>query len=292
MDKLFLLRVLASAVYNLAYSGAWGALLAGWWLAYKAPWELRLIRLLRGLAVALVCALAAQSWLLTASLSGESGFAAVCGLMRQAVFETQPGHVWAAQFLLVVVIAATLFVLRGLTKRSSSLLVIAFALLAAFRAASGHAASYGNLTVQEAGQWVHLLSMAVWSGGVLVSGLLVMNEAVTLEVQEYGLKLSKGATIALAGVILSGIYNAYLGLGGSVAPLTRSQWGGTLIVKLILVLTALALGGWNRSRLRRGAWDEESEKGFIRSLRMEAVVMILILIASAWLANSPPAGEM
>lgn len=294
MDKLFLLRGLASAIYDLAYSGAWGVLLAGMWLGDPSSCGLRLIRLLRILGLMIVCVLTAQAWLLTASMSGESGFIAVCGMMRQAVLETQPGHVWGAQFLVALLIATGLFVVGDLIRKTCSLQMVAFALLAAFRAASGHAASYGNFTVQEGCQWVHLICTAVWSGGVLVSGLFVVGgrDSLPVSVKEYGRTLSRWVTFALAGVILTGIYNAYLGLGGSVAPLIHSQWGVTLILKSALVIAALALGAWNRSLLGSGDWNEESEKGFIRSLRVEAVVMILILVVSAWLANSPPAAEM
>lgn len=54
MDNLLLLRVIASAIDNLAYSGAWGILLAGIWLAYKPVWRVKLYSLLLTFAISLV----------------------------------------------------------------------------------------------------------------------------------------------------------------------------------------------------------------------------------------------
>jgi len=298
MDKLFVLRVLASATYDLAYSGAWGILLAAKWLAYKSPWEVKLYRILRVFVVLLACILFAQAWLLTATMSGESDFTAVCGMIRQTIFETSPGRILGMQFLVAVVIALGLFFKRSLTGSAVWLQLGLFAFLAALRSASGHAASYGNFTVQELVQWVHLGATAAWSGSVFISGLVVSTDSErvlnSFSIRAYGIKLSQTATLAVACVGLTGIYNAYLGLGKSIVPLTHTQWGYTLIAKSTLVMSALALGSRNRYLLSRSEadWDAATESGFVRSLRIESVVMILILIVSAWLANSPPANEM
>jgi putative copper resistance protein D len=297
MDNLFPLRVLASAMYNLAYSGAWGVLLAGLWLAYLSPWEVRLHRLLRALMLLLACTLLVQIWLLTATMSGEFSFSAVCGMIPQMVLETQPGKVWGLQFILVVLIVVDLFLRGRLTKKTGYLHIEALTLLATFRAASGHAASYGNFTVHEGVQFIHLVCTAIWSGSVCVSGWTLTaagkDPSESLPVRVYGMKLSRTAAFAVAGVTLTGIYNAYFGLGESLAPLTRTQWGYALITKVVLVTAALALGGRNRYLLNKGEdWREETDTVFIRSLRTESVVMVMVLFVSAWLANSPPATGM
>jgi len=92
---------------------------------------------------------------------------------------------------------------------------------------------------------------------------------------------------------LSGLYNSYRGLGGAVAPLVQSQWGILLDLKLTLVCIAIAMGAANRQTLRRNRSLSSTQTfRMARILRAEAVVMLLILLVSGWLANSAPANSL
>jgi putative copper resistance protein D len=188
---------------------------------------------------------------------------------------------------------ALLLLLASLSRRHATLyagLGIAFT-LAAFRSASGHAAANGSFSRGEIVQFLHLTSIAVWAGCVMVAGLLVLPHLQPLEAAtDFGRQLSRAATIAIAVVALSGIYNAWVGLDGSLQPLPHTQWGILLLVKVALVLAALGLGTKNRLLLARNpTLSEPDARRFSRSMRFEAVVMIAILAVSGFLANSPPA---
>jgi putative copper resistance protein D len=102
--------------------------------------------------------------------------------------------------------------------------------------------------------------------------------------------LSRAVTIALLLILLSGLYNSWRGLGGSLTPLTGTEWGRSLDLKLVLVGIALTLGASSRRMLgsNRGPSHNELSR-LTRLVRIEAVVMLLVLAVSAWLANSPPA---
>jgi putative copper resistance protein D len=106
-------------------------------------------------------------------------------------------------------------------------------------------------------------------------------------------KLSRTVTVALVLVILSGIYNSYRGLDGSMAPLLRTQWGGLLDIKVFLVCIAVAMGASNRRMLRRSQGRSAQQISRLAVvLRVEASMMVLILLVSALLANSPPASSL
>jgi copper resistance protein D len=94
---------------------------------------------------------------------------------------------------------------------------------------------------------------------------------------------------------MSGIYNAYRGLGGSLVTLARSDWGVILDAKLALVGTAIVLGGINwliyLPRVRHGA-SSRAAKAFLTILRVEAVTMIGVLSAAAVLAHTAPGAHL
>ncbi|KVN87501.1 CopD family protein [Burkholderia ubonensis] len=111
-------------------------------------------------------------------------------------------------------------------------------------------------------------------------------------VARFAVRLSRAALVAVPVVVVSGIYNADRGLGGSLMPLALSGWGHILAAKLMHVSVAVALGGINRQiflpRIRFGA----SAGSFLIILRMEAVTMLCVLSAAAALAHTMPGAHL
>jgi copper resistance protein D len=66
-------------------------------------------------------------------------------------------------------------------------------------------------------------------------------------IAELARRFSILAGVALAGVLLTGLYNAWLQVGGLSAT-WQTPYGRTLLVKLFLVLPLLTLGGLNHYR--------------------------------------------
>jgi putative copper resistance protein D len=299
MDQFLLLpRVVASTLFDIAYMGAFGTLLAQHWLRPEAGTLMPSLRLTVWLrcCILLMCGtLLVQLWLLTATMSGTSGIISVIQLIPQVLFATRPGSVWIFQFVLAATLAAVIHLLAD--RLPNVTLWMAFGglcLLGAARAASGHAAGQGDFTWAEGMQWLHIMGTAVWSGGVVVSGLLIVPRINLLltssALSDYGLRLSRTSTLALLSVLLSGAFNAYIGLGGSLPPLVHTTWGHLLTLKVCVVLTTIAVGGVNRLLLtKRSIGNTSWPDRFMHLLRVEAILMLLILCLSGWLANSPPA---
>lgn len=194
-------------------------------------------------------------------------------------------------------------------------------LLAAFaaaRVANSHAAENGLMTASMLIEWTHLVLVCLWLGGVTVAAWIVMprptaaradaDARARAQVQTqvraqaqapvhagapvaYMRRLSGAATIAIAGILATGIYNAWHGLGAPANAL-GSPYGSALIVKVALVLLAAAMGGYNKLAAfpRAEAGDETALARARLVLQIESIVLAAAMLAAAVLvAQQPPA---
>jgi putative copper resistance protein D len=121
-----------------------------------------------------------------------------------------------------------------------------------------------------------------------------------LECAAYVRALSRSATVALAGIAITGAIAAWRGLG-TIDNAVGNPYAATLLVKLALVLCAAALGGLNRFivmpalllQLRHtGVAQQGAGRRFALVLRIEAAFLVAALVAAAFLsATSPPAAS-
>lgn len=291
--------IVVAAIANVAFACAVGTCLAVLMLGIAPPLvRHRLQRFAAGCAVTLIVADAINLLLEAALMSGSAPDAAFT-LLIPVLTQSHFGAAWSAG-------CAALIVWMGLLLRARQrgratrmgVALFAAALFAFSKAASSHAADAGDLSLPEWIHWAHLCATATWAGLVIASGLWVFpllhaspnSEVVTL----YASRLSRAALIAVSVVLVSGIYNAERGLGGSLA-LAYSGWGTILDAKLVLVGTAIVLGGINRlvylPRMQRGE-ERRAANSFLAILRAEAVTMVGVLSAAAILAHSAPGAHL
>jgi putative copper resistance protein D len=301
MDNfLFFPRAIDAAIADAAFAITFGLVIVDFWVERDCAPQLR-DTLRRGIllcAVAMFFAFVAQTYLSTATMIGSSAFAAVHDQFKMVMTETHAGRVLLCSCIITLVLVVLIAVQRAWRTRAKTWTLLAVLIaLAATRAATGHPAADGDFTLAEGVQLIHLLSIATWAGGVITASFVILpsllrdqqNEAIVTFMQ----RLSRTVTIALVLVVLTGIYNSYRGLGGTLAPLVHSQWGGALDLKSVLVGVAFALGATCRGMLRRNrslSSTQASRLGLV--LRSEAIVMLLILLVSALLANSAPPDAM
>ncbi len=298
MDNfLFLQRVLVAATADIAYAGAFGFVFVGLWLKCEREGDLhrQLRRGVQGCTFALLLALTAQTCVLTATMAGSTDLASIREQYFSVMTATHAGRVLLCECVLTLLFGALLFTLYGRQTRAGTWrLLTLLILLAAARAATGHATVDGDFSLPEFVQFVHIVSTAIWAGCILTAGFVVLpamlHEKRNDATARFARSLSRAVTIALLLILLSGLYNSWRGLGGSLAPLAATEWGRSLDLKLVLVGIALILGASSRRMLvsnRDPSLQDLSR--LTRLVRTEAVVMLLILAVSAWLANSPPA---
>ncbi len=123
--------------------------------------------------------------------------------------------------------------------------VTSAALLAGFTV-SAHA--WGNGPVAVAVDWLHLVALATWIGGL--ASLLVVVRAVQTSDRPQLLRalfprVSSVAGIGLAVMVGTGLYSAWLHVPDLQA-LKTTGYGRTLLIKLALVVPLVALGAVNR----------------------------------------------
>lgn len=298
MDNFLLLpRVLAAALFDQCFAAGWGTLLVSLWIGDAPVLRARLRRAAMACALGMLLALPAQGWLLTATMVNSKDLDVVRAQLGDVLMSTHAGRVLLLNFVIVLLLSAMLLVRRSTTCPWTVARLGAILVLAATRAAAGHAAADGDFTLAELVQFIHLGSIGTWSGGVIASGVLVLPELLREGRNDLATRfmrrLSAVVSVALVFVVLSGIYNSYRGLGGALRPLARTAWGGLLDAKVSLICIALAMGWHNRRRLAgKGVLSPADASRLSLVLRAEAMVMLLILAVSAWLANTAPPTSM
>jgi copper resistance protein D len=301
LSGLWIGQVAMAALMNIAFAFAVGAALLAAWLAKDAqakvapaqPAWLRAQRSLQTAAIVLV--LADLGWLLYASASmGGVSLPAALGVVPTVLARTHAGYAWSVAFG-----GAVLLLLTSLASHSgmlrNALLWLAVIAVAAGKASLGHAADAGPASPAVGLQTLHVLAASLWGGLVLAAGFAVL-PALGASVARGVLirtatQVSNMSLVAVAFVLLTGVFNAVRGSGGSFAAIDESRWGHVLILKLALVALALVLGGLNRfsalPRLRRTASTMDAHT-FANLIHLEAMVMIGVFAAASVLADSVP----
>lgn len=297
MPDLFpTLRICVSVLCDVAYATSLGVLLNRLWLREVEIGDKRLHASLRVCSIVLLAGVPLQFLLLSALMTGDESWKAAWSALPD-VAATHSGRVLIAGLCFVVILVAFSHWASALRNKRGVPAGIAIMLcFLASRAFYGHAASDGDFTLREGVQFLHLCAISAWGGGVVVAGLgtvpgLAVAGPIDADaVVRFARRLSQTVTVALGVVILSGLYNAWKGLGESLAHLPDSSWGRMLLLKVLFVMLALGHGTRVRLLLRKDNGTIPDRPVLMRRwLRVEALLMLVVLICSGWLANLPPA---
>jgi putative copper export protein len=114
--------------------------------------------------------------------------------------------------------------------------------------------------------------------------------------------MSSTATVALVVVGASGLFKVWRAYEpvASAMQFVDSNYGRTLLLKLALVAAAATLGAANRFVVLPRLFAELAEveggirwrRGLVRVLRIEAAVLLLVLIAAVDMSNTEPPGSL
>jgi putative copper resistance protein D len=299
------LQQLATVALNLSVALAVGSGLSSAWLRRaSSSWAGDMRRWLRGAALA-AFALAlpadiAVLWLQGAAMA-EVPLAQAAAATQALLAGTHYGAAWIAGFVALLLAAAV-----AVTARSTHWTLAALAGFLYTRSIVSHAGADGDISLQAAADWLHLVLISVWLGEVLVAALGTLRRPATgpagrIEQAGYVEALSHSATVALGGIALTGLYAAWRALGSldNPANLVGTPYGATLAIKLALVSAASLLGGANRfvvmpgllAGLRgSGAGAAPAGRRFARVLQIEALVLVAVLIAAAVLSSTGQPG--
>lgn len=298
MDSATLLQAGSSAIVNAAFAGLVGALCARF-LLREAAQDVE--------GVVLPTMARIERWAATAGVLGSAAglwaAAAVMGGVRlhEALPMLAPalGTAYGQAGLLGLALLGLVALVALLPGRGRSCDVLLVALLLAFslsRVSISHAAEEGLLRIGVLVEWIHLVLVALWVGLVAITGWLVLPHTRAAwpgmgQLRLYLDRVSDWATVALAGIAATGIYNAWQRLGG-FEQLGGNLYANALVFKVALVALAVALGGYNKlfgfpavvaSLVKRPL--------VVKVLRVELFILLGALVAAAILTSSQPPGS-
>ena len=250
-------------------------------------------------------------------------------MLPTVLFKTHFGHVWLLRTVALLVLwlgwrTRPRFGSPGIT----TAMLAAACLIAASRSLSGHAADWGDITLHELMDWLHLLAVSIWGGSLI--GLTLTGFSIFLTGSDERRRLAftmarRWSTLAgamLAVVALTGIYNAWLEMQ-RLAAFWETAYGRVLLLKLSLVLVIVVLGAMNRylgipaleawasglpaadkpfgltaavlssltrEKTRQGRRDPRLR--FVRRARLEGILMIGTLLCVALLLSQMPSRHL
>jgi len=242
------------------------------------------------------------------------GLAAAIQAVPSVLSHTHFGGIWIARF---VALALALLIALVPLHLPRMVPLIPVLVVTATTSLTSHAADWGDITMCAAVDWLHVLSVSAWTGGLLCLTRCLLGTARDWPPSIFTLvarRFSRLAGICLLVVVLTGSWNAWSQLG-SVSALWTTFYGRVLAAKLLVFLALACLGAVSRytivARLgaphragvgerlfRRGRLafngrsrdPQESLPSRLRALvAREAVLVLLILGCTAVLVDSTPA---
>ncbi len=307
--QVSVVQLVATVVVNASYALMIGVMAAQTWSRHMGDGQRQIVpgKLQTAMGVGLAAGLAAtllSLWQASATMADvpllESGPS-----LWVMFANTSYGRFGLASVLMLVLGVVLHFARRlhwqSLAHRAALLgFLVVFAIC---RVATGHAAEGELFGVATATELIHVLSMALWSGAVIVAAWVVLptigRVAAPGGIAPYLTSLSTWATGALAAVLATGIYNAFRVLN-QPTELGSTEYGWVLTTKLCFVGIAIALGGWNRfigfpaALAAVGASDTKKNNlhAITWVLRAESIALLIVLFAAAILtASAPPSSN-
>ena len=260
-----------------------------------STWQARLV--LIGTLLALVGSLGLLA--VQAARAG-GGFGAALG---NVLGETRLGYAWWARAALLAFAGAIAWRWAGRPgeRRLPQAGLVAMALALLTVSVVGHgAAAFRWVWAAVLGDWLHLMAVGAWAGGLpslLLSVVVVARRTEGVQRARLLAMLVSGfsdvALIAVAVVALTGVFSAYLHVGGFAG--VASSYGATLVVKTALFLGVLAAAGVNllvvRPRLRALAAERAPSTfpktlGLLRRALVAEVALVACIVAASALLTS------
>ncbi len=297
----------ATVVLNLSMAVVVGASLSDRWLcAARSHWAMGNRVSLRRICLGAVCAAAlayiTMLWLEAASMA-EVPLSDAAPAIHSVLAATHYGFAWKLGMLALAVVAGTTM-LRWKPARRPAADLVRLAAIGAFlysRSIVSHAGAGGDISWAVAADWVHLILISVWVGEVFIAGFVTLGQVNgggqdDPERAQYIQALSNSATVALSGIVITGLVSAWRGLG-SLENAIGNPYVTVLLLKLALVVAAAALGSVNRfavmprllTDLRLpAAASGLQQRRFIFILQIETFVLVAALVLAAVLSSTSP----
>ena len=282
MDGVGLLQTGSIVLLNSAFAWICGALFSAWCLRHAAFPSIRFVSRSSALAACACLTGALLALWCACALMADVRLGPALGMLSNMLVDTAYGR--AGLVSVAAMAAVALITLVRPCFILPALLLLVFALA---RASMSHAAEHGIASAGTLLEAMHLLFVALWAGVVAVAGWRVLPKAEPggKDTASYLAAISSAATLALAGIVATGLWNAWQRIE-TLEQMTSHSYGIALTVKLGLFALAACLGAWNRFVGFPAAKCEPARA--IAVLRIESLVLLAAFVAAAILTLQEP----
>lgn len=295
MDAVSLLQIGSAFALNVGFAWLVGSWFARFWMKSNGTRHddfQPLLRKLDLLASGLTAVGSVFALLAATAVMGGVGMREACPMFWMMISNTDYGQAGAMSILAMTV----LFVVRwggGSGRLSDAAVAMSLAVFALIRASMGHAGEEGFWTMAFAAEATHLSAIGLWTGAVFVSAWFALGETRIAGCENgaadrYLDLMSQAALIAVIGIFFTGVYSAWHRVG-TPDHLLHTVYGVTLMVKVALVLAAVALGGYNKFvGLPRASRSLNGVRLVRTLLQIESVLLLGALFAASILTSQQP----
>lgn len=295
MDAVSLLQIGSAFFLNVAFAWLVGSWFARYWIQSNGTSRDEFEPALRKvdlLASGLGAVSSAVALLAATAVMGGVGLREACPMFWMMVSSTAYGHAGSIATLAMIVV----FSVRSIGSASrvgDTVVAMTLTTFVVTRASMGHAGEEGFWTLALAAEAIHFSAIGLWTGAVLVSAWFALHE-MRIAGREIGAAdrylglMSQTAMLAVIGIVVTGIFSAWHRVGNS-DHLFHTFYGATLLVKIALVLVAIALGGYNKFIGLPAASRSQSGVRLVRAaLQVESFLLIGAVLAAAILTSQQP----
>jgi copper transport protein len=201
------------------------------------------------------------------------------------VYATRLGKALVIRELLLLSLLVLLWSLRGHFARSltswwrSTTALVGVGIVLTL-SASGHPSASENSGIAVFADALHLSSVILWVGGLVVlAGGGVMR---SLEAEVVVKRFSRIATFAIPIAVFTGLWQTWH-LVPSLSDITQTKWGQALLIKSCIVVVAVTLGAFARWLVRRG-----ETRSIQRIVMVEVFVAVMALGVTAGMLSQSP----
>jgi copper resistance protein D len=289
-DLMLLVGLAAFQLYSFTRSERQDAAILP--LGGKLPW----------LAAAALPLSAAGFAISSAAMMGVATTALDFPMLASMAGDTEQGAAFLVRMAALLATLAALVLLRPSQTPRYAAAMVGGSIALATLTWSGHAAATeGALGVaHRISDIAHMIAAALWIGGISAFWLLlarpVQGDAHFTLASRSLADFARVGTVAVAIIMLTGLFNGYAILGADIAILFQSTYGVLLAAKLVFFGAMLSLAANNRWRLtpalERATAGDHSEGAWTRlriSVALEAAAGAAVLVLVAWLGTLAPA---
>lgn len=215
-------------------------------------------------------------------------------LVRAVLLEGSWGTAWIAQSIAAFALLAISWLWRREPRRLTVAMLLLLLIAAVAEGGLGHGAD--ELWPGVLGRVVHavhLLGSGLWLGTLAILSLVVFpslrgDDAIpVLAAVVRGFSLP--ARIGVVLVIASGVTATWRYSGGDLLALPTAAWGQLLLLKVLVVVGTMLLGGWNWRRVTPAltAGTPQAAATLRRAVAAELLLGAVALLLTAWLIGAP-----